>query len=84
MVFIKKLCVYDMDFIPPEDLITCESIVQEAAHEYHNLVDSKRWGTATGREKSQDQPSLPKSYTVAIEQSSNKALNQVYFKRHIS
>ena len=28
--FIKKLCVCDTDFISPEDLITYESLVQEA------------------------------------------------------
>ena len=43
-------------------------------------MDSKRWKPATSKEKSQDQPSLPKAYTVAIEQSINKALNQVDFK----
>ena len=41
--FIKKLCVYDMDVISQEDLITYESLVQEATQEYHNPVDSKRW-----------------------------------------
>ena len=41
---------------------------------------SKRWEPATSKEKSQDQPSLPKSYTVAIEQSINKDLKQVDFK----
>ena len=43
-------------------------------------MDSKRWEPATSKEKSQDQPSLPKAYTVAIEQSTNKALKQVDFK----
>ena len=43
-------------------------------------MDSKRWETATSKEKSPDQPSLPKTYTVAIEQSINKTLKQVYFK----
>ena len=33
------------------------------------LVDSKRWELATSKENSQDQPSLPKAYTVVIEQS---------------
>ena len=41
--FIKKLCVCDMDAISKEDLITYESLVQEATHKYHDLVDSKRW-----------------------------------------
>ena len=46
-------------------------------------MDSKRWEPATSKEKSQDQPSLPNAYTVAIEQSINKALKQVNFKiRH--
>ena len=31
--FIKKLCVCDMDFISQEDLITYESLVQEATQE---------------------------------------------------
>ena len=43
-------------------------------------MDSKRWEPATSKEKSQYQPSLPKAYTVAIEQSINKALKQVGYK----
>ena len=43
-------------------------------------MDSKRWEPATSKEKSQYQPSLSKAYTVAIEQSINKALKQVDFK----
>ena len=78
--FIKKLRVCDMDVLSQEDLITYESLVQEDTREYRNLVDSKRWEPATSKEKSQDQPSLPKAYTVAIEKSINKALKQVDFK----
>ena len=78
--FIKKLRVCDMDVLPQEDLITYESLVQEATREYRDLVDSKLWEPATSKEKSQDQPSLLKAYTVAIEQSINKALKQVDFK----
>ena len=78
--FIGKLRVCDMDVLSQEDLITYESLVQEAPREYRDLVDSKRWEPATSKEQSQDQPSLPKAYTVAIEQSINKALKQVYFK----
>ena len=48
--------------------------------EYRDLVDSKRWEPDTSKEKYQDQPSLPKEYTVAIEHSINKDLNQVDFK----
>ena len=44
------------------------------------FVDSKRWELATSKEKSQDQTSLPKAYTVTIEQTINKALKQVDFK----
>ena len=77
---IKKLHMCDMDVISQEDLITYEYLVQEATQEYHNIVDSKRWEPATSKEKSQDQPSLPKAYNVAIEQSINKALKQVDFK----
>ena len=69
-----------MDFLSQEDLITYESLVQEATQKYRDLVDSKRWEPATIKEKSQDQPSLRKAYTVAIEHSINKALKQVYFK----
>ena len=47
-------------------------------------MDSKRWEPATSKEKSQDQPSLPKTYTVAIEQPINKASNKFDFKRHRS
>ena len=77
--FIKKRCVYDMDVISQEDLITYESFVQEATQEYRDFVYSKRWETTTSKEKSQYQPSLPKAYTVDIEKSINKALNQVDF-----
>ena len=41
--FIKKLLVCDMDVISQEDLITYESLVQEATQEYRDLVDSKWW-----------------------------------------
>ena len=68
-----------MDILSQEDLITYESLVQEATQEYRDLVDSKRWELATSKEKSQYQPSLPKAYTVAIEHSINKALKQVDF-----
>ena len=78
--FIKKLRVCNMDVLSQEYFITYESLVQEATREYRNLVDSKRWEPATSKEKSQDQPLLPKAYTVAIEQSINKALKQVDFK----
>ena len=37
--FINKLRVCDMDVISQEDLITYESLVQEATHEYRDLVD---------------------------------------------
>ena len=69
-----------MDVLSQEDLITYEFLVQEATREYRDLVDSKWWEPATSKEKSQDQPSLPKAYTVAIEQLINKALKQVNFK----
>ena len=82
--FIKKLRVCNMDFLLQEDLITYEFLVQEATREYHDLVDSKRWEPATSKEKSQYQSSLLKAYTVAIEQSINKALKQVDFKSHHS
>ena len=59
--FIKKLRVCDIDVLSQEDLITYESRVQEARQEYRDLVDSKRWEPATSKEKSQDQPSLPKA-----------------------
>ena len=46
-------------------------------------MDSKRWEPVTSKEKSQDQPSLPKAYSVAIEKSINMALKQDDFKsRH--
>ena len=69
-----------MEIIPTEDLITYESLVQEATCEYRELVDSKQWEPATRKEKSQGQPSLPNSYTVAIDQLVNKYLKQVGFK----
>ena len=64
--FIKKLRVCDMDFISQEDVINYESLVQKATREYRDLVDSKWWEPATSKEKSQDQPSFPNAYTVAI------------------
>ena len=78
--FIKKLRVCDMNALSQEDLVTYESLVQEARQKYRDLVDAKQWEPATSREKSQDQPLLPKAYTVAIEQSINKALKQVDFR----
>ena len=57
-----------MDIISQEKLITYESLVQEVVCEYRYLVHSNRWEPATSKEKSQYQPSLPKSYTVATEQ----------------
>ena len=73
-----------MDVISQEELITYEPLplVQEATREYQNTVDSKLWEMVTIRENSQDQPALPKSYTVYIEQPINKALEQVDFKSH--
>ena len=47
-------------------------------------MDSKRWEPDTSKEKSQEQPSLLKACTVAIEQSIKKALKQVDFKSHSS
>ena len=64
--FIKKICVCDMYVISPEELIAYESLAKEATDEYYDIVDSKRWETATGKEKSQDQYSLLRAYTVAI------------------
>ena len=69
-----------MNVISPEALITYESLVQEATHEYRNLVYSKRWELTNTKEKYQDQPSIPKAYTVAIEKSNNKALKHVEFR----
>ena len=37
--FIKKLRVCDMDVISQEDIITYESLVQEATQEYRDIVD---------------------------------------------
>ena len=73
-----------MDVISQEDLITYDSLVQEATQEYRDLVDSKLWEPATSKEKSQYQPSLTKAYNMTIEQLINKALKQVYFKRRRS
>ena len=43
-------------------------------------MDSEQWEPATRKEKSQDQPSLPKAYNVVIENLINKALKKVYFR----
>ena len=45
-----------MYVISPEELITYESLVQEAMREYRYLVHSKWWEQATVKEKSQYQP----------------------------
>ena len=50
--FIKKLRVCEMDVLSQEDLITYESLVQQATREYRDLVDSKPWEPATSKEKS--------------------------------
>ena len=47
--FIKKLCVWYMDVISQEDIITYGSLVQKATHEYRNIVDSKRWEPAISK-----------------------------------
>ena len=39
--FIKKLRVCDMDVLSQEDLLTYESLVQEATREYRNLVSDQ-------------------------------------------
>ena len=78
--FTKKLRVCDMDVISQEDLTTYEDLLQDATREYCNIVNQKRREPATGKVKSQEQTSLPKTYTVAIEQSTNKALKQIQFK----
>ena len=41
-----------MDVLSQEDIITYESLVQEATQEYRDLVDSKRWEPAASKEKS--------------------------------
>ena len=45
---------------------------------------SKQWEPATSKENLYDKPSLPKAYTLAIDQSIKKALKQVDFKRRRS
>ena len=47
-----------MVIIPPEELINYKSLVKEATHEYHDLVDYKRPKTATVKENSQEKLSL--------------------------
>ena len=47
--FIKKLRVCEMDVLSQEDIITYESLVQEATQEYCDLVDSKRWEPDTSK-----------------------------------
>ena len=47
--FITKLRVCDMDVISQEDLITYESLVQEATREYCDIINSKRWKPATSK-----------------------------------
>ena len=49
--FIKKSCVYDMDIISQEDLITYDSLIQKATREYCDLVDPKRWEPTISKQK---------------------------------
>ena len=72
----------DIDIVPPKDIITYESLVQESTREYNDLVNSNQWEPATDRGNYQDQPSLLRAHTVAIYQSANKDLNQVGLKSH--
>ena len=74
------MSVCGTDIISKEDLITYESLVKKATQEYDDLVDSKWWEPDTRKTKYQDQPSVPKAYTVDIKQSIIKALKQVDFK----
>ena len=78
--FIKKLCVCEMDAIPPDEIITYESLVQEATCEYQKIINSKRWEPDTVKENYQYQYFLPNSYTVAIDHYFNKTLKKVDFK----
>ena len=41
--FINKLRVCSLDVISQEDIITYDSLVQEATHEYRDHVDSNWW-----------------------------------------
>ena len=82
--FIKKLCVCDMNFIPPQRLITYKPLVLETICEFHDLVDLKQWEPVTGKEKSKDQASISKAYTVEVDQLVNKALKKFDFKIHRS
>ena len=75
MKFIKKLCGCDMGVISQEELIKYAPLVQEATHKYRNIGDSNRWEPTNIKENSQDQPSLPKSCNMSIDQSINKDLN---------
>ena len=49
MEFMKKLPVCDMDVISQEELITYESLVQEALQGFRDLVDSERWEPAISK-----------------------------------
>ena len=62
------------------ELIAYESIVQEATHGYHYLIDSKRRETAAGKEKSQYHNSYQKTDTVEVYQFVNKLLKNDGFK----
>ena len=48
-----------MDLISPKEITTYASLVQEATREQSDIVDSKKWELAIGKEKSQEQPLLP-------------------------
>ena len=69
-----------MDLISPKEITTYASLVQEATREQSDIVDSKKWELAIGKEKSQEQPLLPKVYNMAIDQLANKALNRFDLK----
>ena len=49
MEFINKMLVCEINIVSPEELITYESLAQQAMCEYRDLVYSKRWEPASGK-----------------------------------
>ena len=49
-------------------------------HEYHTIVDSKRWEPTNSKKNYQDEPFLLKVYTVAVEDPVKKNAEKVELK----
>ena len=82
--FIRKLHVCDKYVIQSQDIITCESLFQEATREYPNNVDLNIWESADSKEMFYDEPFLIKAYTVVTIQIDKNNRKKFYLKSSAS